>query len=408
MKAYFWKYIHMKRICYFECFAGASGDMLLGALLGAGIDQDWFISEIKKLKSIKDTFEIEIRNVVKKGIAATDVDIKLTHHEHHHRGLHDIIDIINSSEIDNKAKELAIKIFTNLGRAEAKVHGTDIDKIHFHEVGAIDSIVDIVGFSILFSRLDVDEVIVSPVNTGSGHVKCAHGIMPVPAPATLEIISSAGWPVDTSINVNTELLTPTGAAILTTIKTEFASFPSFSKINTVSYGAGKKEVPQLANVVRFTIGESAKQENSGEIVVIETNIDDMQPEFYDFIFERLIDLGAFDVFLTPVVMKKSRPANVLTVLCPVSVQDKVEELIFEETTTFGLRSYRVNRTILDREFIKVTLDNLGEITVKIGKDKTGRILSVKPEYDDCVKLAKENNIPLKEVYKLALKQIKSV
>ncbi|OGH97262.1 MAG: TIGR00299 family protein [Candidatus Melainabacteria bacterium GWF2_32_7] len=395
----------MKRTCYFECLAGASGDMLLGALLGAGVDQDWFIGELKKLKDIADSFEIKISNVVKKGIAATDVEVELIHNEHHHRGLNDIVKIINSSEIDEKAKDLAIKIFTNLGKAEAKVHGTDINKIHFHEVGAIDSIVDIVGFSILFSLLNIDKVVVSPVNTGSGYVKCAHGVMPVPAPATLEIITSKEWPVDNSIKVETELLTPTGAAILTTIKTEFGSFPSFSKINTISYGAGKKEVPQLANVVRFTLGESDEQQNSDETWVIETNIDDMQPEFYDFIFEKLMSLGAFDVFLTPVIMKKNRPANVLTVLCPVGIKEKVEKIIFEETTTFGVRSYRVNRTILNREFKKITLDNLGDIAVKIGRDNSGKILSVKPEYDDCVKVAKENNIPLKEVYNLVLKKV---
>ncbi|OGI20339.1 MAG: TIGR00299 family protein [Candidatus Melainabacteria bacterium RIFOXYA12_FULL_32_12] len=395
----------MKRTCYFECLAGASGDMLLGALLGAGVDQDWFIGELKKLKDIADSFEIKISNVVKKGIAATDVEVELIHHEHHHRGLNDIVKIINSSEIDEKAKDLAIKIFTNLGKAETKVHGTDINKIHFHEVGAIDSIVDIVGFSILFSRLNIDKVVVGPVNTGSGYVKCAHGVMPVPAPATLEIITSKEWPVDNSIRVETELLTPTGAAILTTIKTEFGSFPSFSKINTISYGAGKKEVPQLANVVRFTLGESDEQQNSDETWVIETNIDDMQPEFYDFIFEKLMSLGAFDVFLIPVIMKKNRPANVLTVLCPVGIKEKVEKIIFEETTTFGVRSYRVNRTILNREFKKITLDNLGDIAVKIGRDNSGKILSVKPEYDDCVKVAKENNIPLKDVYNLVLKKV---
>lgn len=394
----------MDKICYFECFSGASGDMLLGALLGAKVEQDWFIKELKKIKSIENLFKVKISNVIKKGIAAVDVEVVLTHHDHCHRGLDDIVKIINSSEIEEKAKNLAVKIFTELGKAEAKVHNIDLNKIHFHEVGAIDSIIDIVGFSILFTHLNFDKVIVSPVNIGSGFVKCAHGMMPVPAPATLELVKCSSWPINNAVNIDGELLTPTGAAILSTIKTEYGNFPAFDKITSISYGAGKKNLQQIPNVIRCTIGKQNAQSRQ-PIWMIETNLDDIQPEFYDFIFEKLFNSGALDVFLTPVIMKKNRPANILSVICNQDIKNTVEKIIFQETSTFGIRSYKIDRNILNREFKKVQLDDIGEIFIKIGKDNAGNILSIKPEYEDCAKLAREKNISLKEIYKLAAKYI---
>lgn len=393
----------MKKICYFECFSGASGDMLLGALLGSGIDKDWFLNELKKIKDIQDHFEVKISDVVKKGISANDADVILPHHEHHHRGLNDIIKIINSSDIDQKAKELAIKIFTTLAIAEAKVHNAEINTVHFHEVGAIDAIVDIVGFSILFTSLNIDKVIVSPVNVGSGFVNAAHGVLPVPAPATLEILKEAGWPVNNLIKIEGESLTPTGAAILATIKTEFGSFPAFENITSVSYGAGKKNFENIANVVRLVIGEVSEELSECESVcVIEANIDDMQPEFYDYIITKLFEKGALDVYLTPIIMKKSRPACKISIICAENLKSLLAKIIFEETTTLGIRSYKSDRSILKREFVKVSLDELGEITIKIAKDPSGKVLSYKPEYEECIKLAQMHNIPVKQVYQLAV------
>jgi len=395
----------MKKVCYFECFSGASGDMLLASLLDTGIDQEWFKNELKKIEDIKDAFNINISKTLKKGINSTDVNICLIHHEHHHRGLNDIISIIHSSSINKSAKELAIKIFTNLARSEAKVHNCDINKIHFHEVGAIDAIVDIVGFSILFVELEIDTVMVSPVNVGSGIVKCAHGIMPVPAPATLELISSSNWPVYTPVKIESELLTPTGAAILSTIHDKFGNFPNFTRIKSVSYGAGKKNLDEIANVIRLTIGEiDVKDQNSDCVVLLETNIDDLQPEFYDHIFDKLFQSGALDVFLTPIIMKKSRPANILSVICHEDISEKLQNIIFEETSTFGIRTTILNRTILSREFKTIKIEDLGEVRVKIGRNTKGKIVSIKPEYDDCVKLAVD--VPLKIIYQKVFEQLK--
>ncbi|MFH0702789.1 MAG: nickel pincer cofactor biosynthesis protein LarC [bacterium] len=391
----------MEKVCYFECFSGASGDMLLGALLGTGINQEWFLNELDKINAIKGFFNIEISNLLKKNIAATNIEIKLTHQEeHHHRGLNHIKNIINLSNIDTKAKELAIRIFTTLAEAEAKVHNTDINNVHFHEVGAIDAIVDIVGFSILFIKLNIDKVIVSPINTGTGFVKSAHGLLPVPAPATLEIIKTFNLPINNLININSELLTPTGAAILATIKNDFGYFPGFEQIDSVSYGAGKNDFEQIANVVRLTIGKLNRQKL--DTWLLETNIDDMQPEFYDFIFEKLFQAGAFEVFLTPIIMKKNRPANILTVICSEEIKNNIEKIIFEETSTFGIRSRELSRTVLNKKLKKINIENLGEVTVKIGYDDAGKILSAKPEYKDCAKLAKKHNIPIKQVYKYFL------
>jgi len=397
----------MKRICYFECFSGASGDMLLGSLLGTGIDKSWFLNELDKIKAIQGCFEVKISNVVKKGISAVDANVILAHHEHHHRGLDDIIKIINSSGIDSKAGNLAIKIFTTLAKAEAKVHNQDINSVHFHEVGAVDAIVDIVGFSILFTSLNIDKVIVSPVNVGSGFVNAAHGTLPVPAPATLEILKESGWPVDNSVKIEGESLTPTGAAILATINNEFGSFPAFDQIISVSYGAGKKDFENIANIIRVSLGEVSEITlfDNDTVYVVETNIDDMQPEFYDHIISKLFDNGALDVYLTPIIMKKTRPACKVSIICTEKIKLLMEKIIFEETSTLGIRSYKTQRAVLKREFIKININGLGEVSVKIAKDNDGKILSAKPEYDDCAKLAILNNIPIKNIYDSALKNI---
>jgi len=395
----------MNRICYFECFSGASGDMLLGALLGSGINKGWFLGELGKIKDIQGHYEVKISKVFKKGISAVDADVILPHHEHNHRGLNDITKIINNSGIDFKAKDLAVRIFTTLAKAEAKVHNTDINLVHFHEVGAIDAIIDIVGFSIMFASLKVDRVIVSPVNVGTGFVNAAHGVLPVPAPATLEILKNSGWNIDNSTKIECESLTPTGAAILATVKTEFNTFPAFSKINSVSYGAGKKDFQNIANVIRLTVGEIEEETyfDNDSVYVLESNIDDMQPEFYDYVIAKLLDNGALDVYLSPIIMKKSRPACKISVICSDKNKNLLEQILFEETSTLGIRSYKTHRTILKREFIKVNLEGLGKVSVKVAKDINGKILSVKPEYEDCLKIAIIRNKPIKIIFNQAIK-----
>lgn len=395
----------MEKIWYFECFSGASGDMLMGALSGFLRDKRIYLDELKKISHIQNEFEVKISTVVKKGISATDADVILKKHEHHHRGLDHIKHIIENSDISQNAKNLATKIFTTLAEAEAKVHNTDINHVHFHEVGAIDAIVDIVGFSILFDILKIKKVIISPVNTGSGFVNAAHGILPVPAPATLEIIQKSGMPINTSINIESEALTPTGAAILATIKQEYGEWgkiPDFSQINEISYGAGKKDFEKIANVIRITCGNIEKQETTN-IWQIETNIDDMNPEFFELAMDRLYEKGALEVFMTPTMMKKSRPATILSVLCEEKDLENIEKIIFENTTTFGIRRFKVERNILKRTFQKVNIPELGEITIKTGYDKDGNIVTSKPEYEDILRIAKEKNLSIKEV----LKELKS-
>ncbi len=387
----------MKKVAFFECFAGASGDMILGALLDLDIDQDWFFKELKKIKEINNQYKIKISNTLKKGIKATDASVELEKHEHHHRGLNCIVNIIDSSEISVGAKNLAKKIFTNLAKAEAHIHQKSLDEIHFHEVGAIDAIVDIVGFSILYTSLSIDKVYISPVNTGSGLVKCAHGTIPVPAPATLYLINQSHWPIDNQGIEKAELLTPTGAAILTTICDEFITYPKLSKINKVAYGAGKKDLENLPNVLRLTIGEAEENTNyQDNILVLETNIDDMQPELYENVLNKLYENNALEAYIIPVIMKKSRPACVLKVICKQKYKNNLENIIFKETTSFGIRSYSIDRSTLDREIVTANIENLGEIRIKIGKNNQGKIITAKPEYEDCLKLAQ--NKSLKGIY----------
>lgn len=390
----------MGKILYIECYSGASGDMLMGALLGLFQDKSFFIDELNKLDKIKNDFQLKISQLMKNSISATDVEVMLTRHEHHHRGLEDIKNIILSSNIESGAKETAINIFTRLAIAEAKVHNTDINSIHFHEVGAIDAIVDITGFSILLNKLDVDKIIFSPVSTGSGTVKCAHGIMPVPAPATLEIIKDAKMPVINNIKAESELLTPTGAAIIATVNNGFSDLPPFKTIEAVSYGSGKRNFKEFSNIVRAVLGYEVNNISEQDIWLIETNIDDMQPEIYDYIFEKLFSSGALDVFITPIIMKKTRPACILSVLCEDKNMQTIQEIIFAETTSFGIRSQKVHRSVLNREMKTLNIQELGQLKIKEGRDCSGRLMSMKPEYEDCARIAKERNIPLKEVYRI--------
>ena len=295
------------KIVYFDCFAGASGDMILGSLIDAGLSVEKLRSELAKLRL--SHYELEVTNVTKRGLGGSQALVRIDdhHHHHHHRRLHDIEKIIENSELDQAVKQRSLKIFTRLAEAEAKVHRTTIDQIHFHEVGAMDAIIDVVGSVAGLAALGVEKICCSPLHVGSGTVECAHGTLPVPAPATAELIK--GKPIY-STGVKGELLTPTGAAILTTLASEFGPMPPMT-VEKIGYGAGTSD-PAIPNLLRLIIGESSDETQGYElerVAVAETNIDDMNPQIYDYLIQKMLEMGALDVFLVPMQMKKKPAGN---------------------------------------------------------------------------------------------------
>ncbi len=379
------------KILYYDCFSGISGDMNLGAMLDLGIDKDYLDGELKKL-NLKG-WELVAEKDQRHGIYGTKVTVRQTRHEHEHRHLSDIEKIINDSSLDVKTKELSRKIFMKVALAEASVHGIDVGKVHFHEVGAVDSIIDIVGAAICYYALNVEGVHVSPVELGSGFVNCDHGILPVPAPATVEIIR--GIPVRKG-GVDFEATTPTGAAIIAALGTEFGH-DSIIKIEKTAYGIGHKEHPTVPNLLRVFIGEMTPASDSGHKALhLECNIDDMNPEFFNYISDRLFDAGASDVFLANIMMKKGRPGVVLNVICEEERAEILKSIIFTESTSLGIRTFPFRKDTLSRKFEKVRTI-YGEVTVKHSFFKDTEV-STKPEYDDCSRIAAEKGIPLKEVF----------
>ncbi len=380
----------MKVLCY-DCFSGISGDMNLGAMIDLGIDISFLRAELGKLNL--HGWELGSEKVQRHGISGTKVTVIQTVHEHTHRHLSDIEKIIYDSTLPEPVKILSMRIFTKIAAAEATVHGIPVEEVHFHEVGAIDSIIDIAGAAICFNALNVDAVFVSEVELGSGFVNCDHGKLPVPAPATAEIIK--GIPVRTG-GVDFEATTPTGAAILSVLGTEFCGRQQL-KIEKTGYGVGHKDHPVIPNLLRVYIGETSEAEGSGhKALLIESNIDDMNPEFYDHIADRLFRAGASDVYYSQIIMKKGRPGVVLNVICEPGSEEFIKEIIFTESTTLGIRTFEFRKDTLAREFGK--LDTLyGEVTVKRSFYK-GKEVSHKPEYDECKKIALEKGIPVKEVY----------
>ncbi|AQS03177.1 nickel pincer cofactor biosynthesis protein LarC [Clostridium beijerinckii] len=322
-------------------------------------------------------------------------------HEHHHRNLKDIENIINSSDLSEKVKNLSLNMFMRVAEAEAKVHGKTLYEVHFHEVGAIDSIVDIVGAAICLDYLKVDKIMASHVQVGGGFVKCAHGLMPVPAPATVEILK--GIPINVGV-VQFETTTPTGAAILAENVQEFTSKIDFS-IKKIGYGIGHRDL-DIPNVLRVYLGEDNSLEKIEEQYILETNIDDMNPEFYGYIEEKLFDAGALDVFKTPIFMKKGRPGIKLSVLISEKIEKDILGIVFEETTSIGVRKYKVEKIMLNREFSKVETQ-YGEVTIKKSYYK-GNLVKYKPEYEECKKIAKENNITMEKVYREVYKQTSNI
>ncbi|MCC6446745.1 MAG: nickel pincer cofactor biosynthesis protein LarC [Armatimonadetes bacterium] len=388
------------RIAYFDCFAGISGDMTIGALVAAGVDPEALESELSKLGL--DGYELRFGQKVSHGITAVDFDVHIHEHDHHgqhhhHRSFTEIARMIGESGLSERVKAQSVAVFRRLGEAEAKVHNTSLDEIHFHEVGAVDSIVDIVGAVIGLEMLGVEEVHVSRLPAGHGFIRAAHGVLPVPAPATVEL--TRGIPVY-PVDAEGEMVTPTGAAIVSALGKSFGKMPEM-RVSSVGYGAGKKEFT-FPNLLRVYIGDAEDKPRAHPITCLETNIDDMNPQFYDYLMERLFEKGALDVFMTPVQMKKNRPAAMLTVLSPPEREADLLPILFSETTTLGIRVSRVERYCLDREWKDVSTP-YGPVRVKIAS-LDGIPQTVEPEYEDCKRLASEKQVPLKEVYRAAVER----
>ena len=376
------------RTAYFDCFSGISGDMTLGALIDAGLSIKELKSHLSKLPI--DNYDITAKKVKKNGIAATKVDVIVKARQKERR-LSDIKKIISNSRLDKTIKEKAISVFEKLAKAEAKVHKTSLNNVHFHEVGAIDAIVDIVGAVIGLHLLGIENICASSINTGTGFIKSAHGILPVPGPATAELLK--GIPVY-STDTKMELTTPTGAAIISTLSNDFGPMPKMD-IKSIGYGAGTFNSPDMPNLLRIFIGEMknpAKEENT---LLLETNIDDMNPQIYEYVMERLFVSGALDVYLTPIIMKKGRPATMLSVLSKKDDVKKLSDIIFRETTSIGLRVQEIGRIKAERE-IKEVKTKYGNVRVKIAFDDK-EILGINPEYEDCKRIAVKKGIPLKKV-----------
>ncbi|TFH22374.1 MAG: nickel pincer cofactor biosynthesis protein LarC [Bacteroidia bacterium] len=391
----------MKRILYYDCFAGISGDMNLGALVDLGVDAAYLEKELGKLNI--EGFHLEVEPDMRKGISGTKVTVVVENPENEkHRHLSHIEDLINKSSLSDRIKKKSLAIFMQVAEAEAKVHNISKEKVHFHEVGALDSIADIVGAAICQEYLEVDEIHSSPVQLGGGFVKCAHGTMPVPAPATAEIV--AGIPVKTGL-VNYEACTPTGAAILAATVDCFSENMELSIIKT-GYGIGQRD-GEIPNVLRVYLAESKNEQVQDvveeEAVMLECNLDDMNPERYSHVMDLLFAAGAADVFMTPLVMKKSRPGHMLSVLCNHDTVGNMKEILFVETSSIGLREHTLKKSMLRREIVLVhTL--YGDVEVKRSY-WNGRVVNEKPEFEQCRKLALEHGVTLEEISKEVTKNL---
>ena len=371
------------KICYLDAFSGISGDMTVGALAHAGADR---VALTRMLESLGTGAAFRFEKTSRRGIAATKFYVDAgagTHHRH----LQDILELIAKSELSGRAKENAGAIFQQLGEAEAKVHGIPIAKVHFHEVGAVDSICDIAGACAAFDLLGVENIHCSALNVGSGSVKTEHGVLPVPAPATAELL--AGKPIYAR-GPCVELTTPTGAAIASTLALDFGPLPSM-RIACTGYGAGEKDFPEHANVLRVLIGESSGAEEATSVSVLEANIDDSSPQVLGYAMERLLEAGALDVTLESVLMKKNRPGTLLRVIAKPEDREVFSNLIFAETTTLGLRIYSADRRVKARRTVNVETPH-GTVRIKISEDG-----SFAAEYEDCRRIARESSVPLKEI-----------
>ncbi len=388
----------MKAI-YLDCFAGISGNMFLGAMLQAGVPAGYLEQELKKLPMAAE-FKLEVSETQRQGIHALYVEVKLTQqpgHHHNHRTMRDIRELVEKSALPMAVKQQTMAIFKEIARAEGKVHGKSLEEVNFHEVGAVDSIVDIVGAAICLDYLEVDRVFVSPLTTGSGFVQCAHGRLPVPAPAVAELL--LGWPTEPGTE-KYELVTPTGAGLVRALGTYSAGIPKGLVTECIGYGAGSHELG-IPNVLRLYFGEYAGQQESN-LVILEANIDDMNPQIYGYLYEQLLGAGALDVWTTPIFMKKNRPAQKLSVLVEENSRGACADIIFAETTSIGLRLIPVMGRLEASRHIARVETKYGVVNCKVSAWQ-GKLCSVSPEYEDCRNLAAEKNVPLKMVQQEALR-----
>jgi pyridinium-3,5-bisthiocarboxylic acid mononucleotide nickel chelatase len=374
---------------YFDCFAGASGDMILGAMVAAGVDPDVLRRQLSLLRV--SGFSIDFETVNRSGLSATYARVETTH-EHSHRHLADIVQIIDRSGLSDAVKQHAVQIFTRLAEAEARVHNEPIDHVHFHEVGALDAIVDVVGAAICFDALQIERFVCSPLHVGSGMVKMAHGHFPIPPPAVTELLKGVPF---YATEIKGELLTPTGAAIITTVCSEYGPIPEM-KTETTGYGAGTREYQDFPNVLRVLLGESEAHGATDErLWMLETNLDDASPQIIGHVMDRVLELGALDCFFTPVQMKKNRPGVLLSVLCGRGEKEALLKLLFTETTTLGVRSYEVMRRALQRSVVHVETQ-YGPIDVKVAH-LDGRVVNEMPEFEQCRQAAVKAGVAVKTV-----------
>lgn len=378
---------------YFDCFAGASGDMILGAMVAAGVDPDALREQLSLLKV--EGFKIDFETTDRSGLSATYARVE-TIQEHKHRHLADIRNIIENSSVSAAAKDLSLRIFARLAEAEARVHNEPIEKVHFHEVGALDAIVDVVGAAICFDLLKIDRFVSSPLHVGSGMVQMAHGTFPVPPPAVTELLRGVPF---YSGDIKGELLTPTGAAIITTVCSEYGPIPRI-KVDRTGYGAGTREYENFPNVLRVFVGETETEDAASErLWMIETNLDDASPQIIGHVMDRMFAIGALDCYFTPVQMKKNRPGVLLSILCGPEEKEAVMKLLFVETTTLGVRSYEVERRALRRTVVTVETP-YGPIDVKVAH-LNGRVVNEMPEFEQCRNAAVRADVPLKMVEEAA-------
>ena len=404
--------VKFMKTLYFDCFAGASGNMIIGALVALGVDERQLVERIKLL-DVAD-FKIEFTTRDKSGISALHAEVKVPH-EHAHRHLHTIEKIINDSRLSDSVKKRAVEIFTNLARAEAKIHGIEIGKVHFHEVGAMDAIVDVVGACVGFELLGIERFVCSKIHVGSGFAQMAHGKFPVPPPAVAELLHDA--PIY-STEIEGELITPTGAAIIRTVCEEFGRIPEMKIVRT-AYGAGTRDYKNFPNALRLILGDTQnelritnyelqnedqnpKAENQN-LLLLETNIDDLSPQIFGYVMERAFESGALDCWFTPIQMKKNRPATMISILCANEKREILTELLYTETSTLGVRIKTVERDCLPRETVSIETE-FGAVDVKIARYKD-KIINAKPEYEQIREIALQSNKSLREVESVVLKNL---
>jgi pyridinium-3,5-bisthiocarboxylic acid mononucleotide nickel chelatase len=378
---------------YFDCFAGASGDMILGALVSAGVEPEVLIAQLKLLRV--SGWQLDFQKVDRSGIGATYARVQ-TVHEHAHRHLSDILELINDSRLSEGVKDRASRIFSLLAKAEARVHDQPIEKIHFHEVGGLDAIIDVCGASICFELLGIERFVSSPMRVGSGMIEMAHGRFPIPPPAVAELLK--GKPIYAG-DIEGEFVTPTGAAIITALCDAFEPLPPM-KIETAGYGAGTRDHQDFPNALRVFVGQTEGATSADEtLLMIETNIDDVSPQVVGYVMDQAFDLGALDCYLTHTQMKKNRPGLLVSILCRPDEREKFLQMIFAETTTIGARSYEVARRALARAIVRVETQ-FGPIDVKVAHTNNGAVNAM-PEFEQCRTAARKAGVPLREVQEAA-------